>query len=93
MKKIKYLFYGCQSFKKKILISGKNDELFLLNVLTLKIISKYSNDVDGKVYFLNDKNFIAASILKWGFNLYDINNSKSIINEVNKIIACYKNYY
>lgn len=37
--------------KKNILIIGKNDEIFLLNALTLKIISKYTSDIGGEVYF------------------------------------------
>ena len=73
--------------KKNILISGKNDEIFLLNALTLKIISKYTNDIGGDVYFLNAMNFIAVSLLF--FNLYNINNNKPII-QVNNL---YKIFY
>ena len=73
--------------KKNILISGKNYEIFLLNALTLKIISKYTNDISGDVYFLNDMIFIAASLCF--FNLYNINNNNPII----KVNNLYKIFY
>ena len=47
--------------------------------MNLKIISKYTNDIGGEVYFLNAMNFIVASL--WFFSLYNINN----INSKNKI--------
>ena len=72
--------------KKNILISGKNNEIFLLNALTLKIISKYTNDIGGKVYFLNAMNFIVASLRF--FSLYNINNNKPII-KVNELIKIF----
>ena len=37
--------------KKNILISGKNYEIFLLNALTLEIISKYTNDIGECIFF------------------------------------------